>query len=121
MKDYLVFNDEDLAAFIKQHKGTIHTREFPSRCSTCRFIKRFQIAEKVRTLAAEYLEENCSINKNALVEANQEWECVVGDEFINYKCSTENCKRPVVAYEWGDHWCKKDLDRVAKLRGEGLR
>jgi hypothetical protein len=45
MKDYSVFNDEDLAVFIKQHKGTIHTKEFPSRCSICRFIARFEAAE----------------------------------------------------------------------------
>ena len=45
MKDYLTFNDEDLAIFIKRHKGAIHTREFPTRCGTCRFIARFEAAE----------------------------------------------------------------------------
>jgi len=47
MKDYLEFNDEDLAAFIKRHKGSIHTREFPTRCGTCRFIARFEAAENI--------------------------------------------------------------------------
>ena len=41
--------------------------------------------------------------------------------FDNNKCSTQNCKRPVVAYEWGDHWCTVDLKRVAKLREARLK
>lgn len=73
MKDYLAFNDEDLAAFIKQHKGTIHTREFPSRCSTCRFIKRFEAAEEIQTWVSAFLEEECSMNKNGLREAIAVW------------------------------------------------
>jgi hypothetical protein len=62
MKDYLEFNDEDLAVFIKKHKGTIHTREFPTRCSTCRFIARFQAAEEIAELAA--LEEHNRLDLN---------------------------------------------------------
>lgn len=39
-------------------------------------------------------------------------------KFNRFKCSTDKCKRPVIAYEFGDHWCKQDLKRVTKLRDE---
>lgn len=117
MKNYMSFSDDDLAAFIKKHKGTIHTREFPTRCGTCRFIARFEATEAY----LEYLEDRAShsfgdegltLRDNYLKRADKEFE--------DCDCSTENCKRPVVAYEWGDHWCEVDLKRVAKLRGERL-
>lgn len=57
MKDYLSFDDEELKAFIKQHKGTIHTREFPTRCGTCRFIARFEAAE---VIAKHIANDKCS-------------------------------------------------------------
>lgn len=41
------FTDEELKAFIKQHKGTVHTREFPSRCGMCRLFDRLEATEAV--------------------------------------------------------------------------
>jgi hypothetical protein len=40
------FNDDELEAFIRRHNETIHTREFPSRCGTCRLFARLKAAEK---------------------------------------------------------------------------
>lgn len=37
-------------------------------------------------------------------------------DFSDYECSTWKCKRKVVAYEYGDHWCKKDLIRIRAIR-----
>ena len=38
------------------------------------------------------------------------------NEFREYDCSTWKCKRKVIGYEWGDHWCIKDRKRVQRLR-----
>jgi hypothetical protein len=41
-----MIDDKELKAFIKKHKGTIHTREFPTRCGMCRVFARLAAAEK---------------------------------------------------------------------------
>ncbi len=43
------------------------------------------------------------------------------DELRDYKCSTWKCKRKVITYEFGDHWCIKDLKRIKRLRNKRLR
>lgn len=112
MKDYLTFNDKELAAFIKRHKGTIHTKEFPTRCGTCRFIARFEATEKY----CKYLDERASHSfGDEGIQLCEIYLKLVGKEFEDVECSTEKCKRPVVAYERGDHWCAVDLKRVKKL------
>jgi len=43
------------------------------------------------------------------------------EEYKQYTCSTWKCKRPVVSYERGDHWCAVDLKRVRKLWADEFR
>jgi hypothetical protein len=78
MKDYLQFNDEDLTAFIKQHKGTIHTREFPSRCGTCRFISRFEAAEKIVKETQRQMKSCGHENCCELCELETAWRMIAG-------------------------------------------
>jgi hypothetical protein len=73
------FTNADVEAFIKKHKGTIHTREFPTRCGTCRFIERFKAAENVIDCSIEFLNEECSMNENGLLESIETWREVTGE------------------------------------------